>query len=1105
MNKWFTNKVKLQVAMRIFIAQAFFAVVLVSISMAQTSKSPLIETKITLSLKDVPLEKALREIEKVAKLKFTYSEEQLDLKQLVSINVENQSIGYLLDALFSPIRIRYKVFDKEARITLKKEAEGEGGGSNENRDNDLSTITGTVTDTKLGQPLAGVNIIVKGTTSGTTTDSDGKYALQANVNDRLVFSFIGYASFETNIGNRSLIDVVLSEDSQSLNEVTVNAGYWEVESKEQTGNIGRVSSKQIGSQPVLNPLQAMQGRIPGVQIQQYSGIPGDAFIIQVRGMNSIRGQTANEPLYLVDGVPYSSATMFSAGGGVIRGGTNPLNSINPADIESIEVLKDADATAIYGSRGSNGVIIITTKKGKSGKTKVDINIYSGIGSMGRQMDMLNTPQYVRMRKEAFKNDGVTPTISNAPDLLVWDTTRQTDWRKELLGGTAKITNAQASISGGNANTQFLFGAGYLKQTTVFPGDYNYQKGSMHFNISHSSVDSKFLMNFSTSFVIDQNVLPTTDFTGLVYSLTPNSPEIYNPDGTLNWSSATWNNPYGDMRRTYTAKTRNLISNLNLSYEVLKGLKLKLNTGMNYLNTNERSITPIAAQNPTFNPTGSSNTTTGSITSWIVEPQIEYQKVIGNGRLSTLIGTTFQQTIRDKTGYLASGYINDTQLENPVAAAAVTPSGVEYSEYKYHAIFGRINYTWKEKYIINLTGRRDGSSRFGPNRQFANFGAIGGAWIFSSEDFIKNFIPGLSFGKLRGSFGVTGSDQIGDYQYLDTHTSTQYTYQGGKGLYPTRLYNPDYSWEENNKIEGGIELGFFNDRLSFSASYYHNRSSNQLVGYTLPAVAGFTSIQSNLPAVIQNTGLEIVVSNVNIRRGTFSWSSSLNVTLPTNRLISYPNIEASSYANTYSIDKSLFVVKKYKSLGVDPQTGLYSFEDVDNNGVLNTAIDAQFLKQRTVDYFGGLQNTLTLGNFELQFFFQFVKQVGFNYLYTIGLPPGYRGNQPVLVLERWQKPGDVTNIQRYTQGGAAATAFGNAISNGDGILSDASFIRLQNASLSWTMPTAISGKIKAEKVRLYLQGQNLFVITNYSGSDPEPQNVKSLSPLRMITVGAQLTF
>ncbi|NOT73428.1 MAG: SusC/RagA family TonB-linked outer membrane protein [Cyclobacteriaceae bacterium] len=1061
------------------------------------------QARISLHMNEVEIGNVLTELEKQTGKKFIYRDDQLDASEKVSINVDSVSLVEALIQLLHPKNISFKIHESESRVTLRKNPNRSQ--NSEVGDRPLFTVSGTVIDEKSKAGIAGVNIIIKGTASGTTTDAEGKFALEAGEKDVLVFSFIGFVSFETVVGDKTIIDVTMSEDARNLEEVTVHAGYYDVDSKELTGNIGRMSSKQIASQPVLNPLQAMQGRIAGVQVQQYSGIPGDAFIIQVRGMNSIRGQTANEPLYLIDGVPFSSATMFSAGGGVIRGGTNPLNSINPSDIESIEVLKDADATAIYGSRGSNGVVLITTKKGKSGKTKVDLNIYTGIGSMGRQMDMLNTSQYVRMRKEAFKNDGVTPTISNAPDLLVWDTTRQTDWRKELLGGTAKITNAQASISGGNASTQFLFGGGYLKQTTVFPGDYNYQKGSMHFNISHSSLDSKFLMNFSTSFVIDQNVLPTTDFTGLVYSLTPNSPQIYNPDGSLNWSNGTWNNPYGDMRRSYTAKTRNLISNLTLSYEVAKGLKLKLNTGLNYLNTNERSITPIAAQNPAFNPTGSSNTTTGSITSWIAEPQIEYQKAVGGGRLSALLGTTFQQSIRDKTGYFASGFINDTQLENPVAAATVTPSGVEYSEYKYHAVFGRINYAWKEKYILNLTGRRDGSSRFGPNRQFANFGAVGAAWIFSSEDFIKNFIPGLSFGKLRGSFGVTGSDQIGDYQYLDTHTSTQYTYQGGKGLYPTRLYNPDYSWEENKKIEGGIELGFFNDRLAFSASYYHNRSSNQLVGYTLPAVAGFTSIQSNLPAVIQNTGLEIVVSNLNIRRGSFSWSSSLNVTLPTNRLVSYPNIEGSSYANTYAVDKSLFVVKKYKSLGVDPQTGLYSFEDVDNNGVLSTAVDAQFLKQRTFDYYGGLQNTITVGNFELQFFFQFVKQVGFNYLYSIGLPPGYRGNQPTLVLERWQRPGDITDVQRYTQGGVAATAFGNAISNGDGILSDASFIRLQNASLSWTMPAAVSGKIRAEKVRLYVQGQNLFVITDYNGSDPEPQNVKSLSPLRMMTIGAQLTF
>lgn len=1079
-------------------------IVLISLFAAtQDCYGQIVERKINVHLKNATLEQVIVTLEKSSGVKFIFREELLKGEYNISFDADTISLKSVLTSILTPLNISYNVHDNESRITLKKDKRR---GLNEASEQEGKfNISGTVNDQRSGQGLAGVNIIIKGTSLGTTTDAEGHYNLPVSEGDDLVFSFIGFLPSEVSVKDQTTINIDLVEDLKNLEEVTVHAGYWDVNAKEQTGNISSVSAKQIASQSVTNPLQALQGRMPGVQIQQITGIPGDGFTVQIRGINSIRGQSANEPLYIIDGVPFSSTTYFSSGGGVVRAGTSPLNSINPMDIESVEVLKDADATAVYGSRGSNGVVLITTKRGQAGKTKVDLNMYTGIGLMSRQMDMLNTSQYLAMRREAFKNDNIIPTAANAPDLLLWDTTRYTDWRKELLGGTARISNIQANISGGNNTTQFLVGAGFLKQSTVFPGDFNYQKGSTHVNLNHRSLNSKFAMSFSTSFVIDNNLLPTTDLTTTSFALAPNTPVIYNADGSLNFQNGTFVNPYGDLKRRYETSTRNLISNANLSYEILKGLRIKTNVGLNVLDNKEKNLIPIAAQNPANSPTGTATIIKGSITTWILEPQLDFQKEFGGGRFNALVGTTFQQTIKDRQGYVASGYINDTQLENPLAAASLNASGVDYSEYKYNAVFGRLNYNWRERYILNLTGRRDGSSRFGVNRRFANFGAIGTAWVFSNENIIKNSMPFLSFGKLRASYGVTGSDQIGDYQYLDTHSSTQYNYQGGKGLIPTRLVNPDYGWEENRKFEVGIDLGFFTDRLNLSVSYYNNRSSNQLIGYTLPAITGFTSVQSNLPAEIQNTGVEIMVTTVNVRKKNLSWNSSINLTFPRNLLVSYPNIDASSYVNTYAVGRSLYVAKKYQSNGVDSQTGLYSFEDFDHDGTLNSLVDAQFNKERIVNFFGGVQNTIIFGNFEVQFFIQFVNQIGNTYQYTMSSPPGARANQPTAVLARWQKPGDITDVQRFTTTGVGSTAFGNFSASSDGVIADASFVRLQNASVSYTMPVSLSKKVSSEKIRFYLQGQNLLTITDYLGSDPETQNTRTLSPLRMISVGAQLTF
>ncbi len=1105
MKKWSTKEPKFWKVMKVCAVQAVLAMVLFGASIAHDGAGQVLDKRLTLEVKDATLESILEKIEGQVGVKFVYNPSFFNLEEKVTISIQEAPLKDVLRELFESRRIEYQIYEKEQAITLRR-AKNETGHSlnSENTVNVAALVTGRVTGGSGSEALAGVNVLIKGTTVGTTTDADGRYSIQADDNSTLVFSFIGFLSYETQVNGRTVIDVVLTEDSKKLEEVMVKAGYWEVDSKEQTGNISRITAREIQQQPVINPLQAMQGRMPGVQITQVSGNPGDGFSIQIRGLNSVRGGTANDPLYVIDGVPFPSATLYATGGNIVRA-PNPLSAINPMDIESIEVLKDADATAIYGSRGANGVVLVTTKKGAAGRLKVEANVYTGVGSISKQLDMLNTSQYVGMRKEAFKNDGVNPTIANAPDLLLWDTTRYTDWKKKLIGGTAHLTNAQINLSGGSALTHFQLGGGFFRQTTVFPGDFGYRKGSFHINLSQSTADSKFNLNFSTNFVADNNYMPQNDPTIAVFSLAPNAPQVYKADGTLNWENGTWNNPFGDLKRTYTSSSKNLISNLAMSYEIAKGLKLKANTGYNFLSTEEKSITPIAAFNPAVNATGSALSSKGSINTWIFEPQAEYQRQLGSGKLIALVGVTFQQTLRDRQGYNASGYINDTQLENLAAAATILPYALESTEYKYNALFARVNYNLREKYIFNLTGRRDGSSRFGPGNRFANFGAIGTAWVFSKEPFMANTMPALSFGKIRASYGVAGSDQIGDYQYLDTYASTANTYQGGKGLIPSRLANPDYSWEQNRKAEIGIDLSFFQEKLYLSASYYNSRSSNQLVGYSLPAITGFSTVQSNLAAEIQNSGIEIVLSNVNIRRGSFEWTSSFNATFPRNRLVSYPNIEGSSYANTYVVGRSLFVQKKYNSTGVDPQSGLYTFEDVDKNGTLSSTADTQFIKERTTDFYGGLQNNLKFGPFELQFFFRFANQVGYNYLYSVGAAPGTRSNQPTYVLARWQRAGDITDVQRYTQGGAGTTAYGNMNSLGDNVLSDASYLRLQNASLSWTLPASVSGKISAREMKVYLQGQNLFVITDYKGADPETQNPKALSQPRVVSIGAQLTF
>jgi TonB-linked SusC/RagA family outer membrane protein len=1094
-----------------------------------------------------------------------------ELDRLVTIGAENETLSSLLQKLKTQTELSFVfpsdysgiTFEKETRTVrevldlalrgtnlaytlkggtviiyekpkeeIKKKIDGEAEviDANDENDGSVGNISGIVREASSQGPLPGVNVTVKNTTSGTTTDGEGKFLIDAGDDDVLVFSFIGFKSYETRAAGRTVIDVVLEEEASMLIEVVVNAGYYNVKEKEKTGSISKVTSEVIGKQPVTNPLGALIGRMPGVSIQQTTGVPGGDFKIEIRGRNSLRPD-GNDPLYIIDGVPFSSEKISGIDNtvGILGGGVNPLTSLNSFDIESVEVLKDADATAIYGSRGANGVVLITTKKGKIGKTKVDVNFYSGIGKAQRQK-LLTSQEYLQIRREAFANDGLTPSAdpsddgsleknyrAYAPDLMVWSTTRYTDWQRYFIGGNANTTSLQTSISGGTEGTQFLASAGYFKQTSVFPGNQGYQKLSSHLSLNHRSADDKLKLNVSVSGTSDENDQPQNDFSFEARAgLAPNAPKLFNDDGTLNWEphpvtgQSTWRNPMTEFERKYEGKVRNLVTNTTIGYTFFDALEIKTSVGLNRIESSEISILPSTWYDPSLGY-GSErsvvNTSTGSTYSWIIEPQLNWTKEISHGKLSFLLGTTYQEQRHDLIGDNYFNFPSNALLHNVTAATYHNVNQNIHSIYKYAALYGRLNYNWKGKYLFNVTGRRDGSSRFGPGKQFANFGAIGAAWIVSEEPFIKEAISFLSFAKLRGSYGTTGSDKIGDYRFLDTYVISSGTtpqYNGVTGLDPSRLFNPDFAWESNRKIEGAIELGFLQDRILLSVAYYRNRSSNQLVNYTLPKTTGFGGILANLDATVQNTGVETELSIDNIQSGSFKWSTSLNVSVPRNKLIAFPNLDSSSYVNTYIIGKSVYIQKFYEYTGVNPETGLYTFKDVNADGVLSSPADNKMTLFIGQVFFGGISNSFSYKNWTLDIFFQVVKQTGIVTFITPGVLSSNLWSG-ILKKDRWKSPGDHADIQRYvTEYNAKATGASGTSERynySDASVTDASFIRCKNVSLSYQFPSRV---LKGMNIRAYVQGQNLFVITNYQGSDPETQ-ATNLPPLRTITAGINVTL
>jgi TonB-dependent starch-binding outer membrane protein SusC len=1078
--------------------------------------------RVTLDLHAVPLKKAFQEISRQTGLSILYDETEMAKARPVSCVVKDASLEEAMKACLQgqdfdfsleggAILIRPKPQQAVALPALPPEV-----------------VEGVVLN-ESGQPLSGASVTVKGTGKTVLTNEKGVFKLKGIQEGAvLTISFVGYAAKELTYNIGAKIEIQLSPAVNQLDRVQVIA-YGTTTQRLNTGDVTTVTASTIEKQPVSNPLLALEGQVPGMFITQTSGLPGTSVTVQIRGQNSIAN--GNDPLYLIDGVPYTSQLLpnsgavlgFSTNGssGAVYG--SPFSFLNPADIESIDILKDADATAIYGSRGANGVVAITTKKGKAGAMVVNLSVNQGAGVVAHFLDLMNTRQYVQMREEALKNDGTTPTVHNSPDLLFWDTTKYTNFQKEFIGGTAQYTDMQGSVSGGAANTQYYFGGGYHRETTVFPGSFSDQKGSAHMSITSSSADQKFRASFTGSFVVDDNDMPNIDITSRIRLTAPDAPSSFNPDGTLNWSyepgtqTSAWLSgepPLAYLLTSYKAITDNLVTNGTLSYKIIDGLEIKTNLGYTGMWVRELAATPLAYYNPTFNASSNAQFVNNSITSWIAEPQINYATGLGKGKLSALLGMTFQQNSSNGQILSASGFSSDALIQDMQAASSVIPQSITNVQYKYNAGYGRINYNWEDKYLLNLSARRDGSSRFGPSNRFHDFGAAGLAWIFSEQPWVKNALPVLSFGKLRGSYGTTGNDQIGDYGYYDLYnTNPELPYEGVSGINPTSLFNPNLQWEVDKKLEAGVNLGFIKDRILLSASYYRNRSSNELLSYSLPQVTGFTSIAANLPAVVQNAGGEFSINTINVKKKNFTWSSAFNVTTYKNKLVAFPNLSTSSYEYSLIIGQSINIKQVLPYAGVDPQNGLYVFKTA--KGV--DTLTPNYLNDRTdrinVDpkFYGGFDNTFQYKGFKLDIFFQFVKRTGSNMLYNFGwqsVEPGVRGyTWPVQVLNRWQKPGDEKAFEVFSQTyGAPYTQFSSYLAYSSAAYTDVSFIRLKNVSLSYQIPSAWVQHLHIHDLEFYLRGQNLFTLTHhYIGYDPETQNSQGMPTLRVVTGGIKVNL
>ncbi len=964
----------------------------------------------------------------------------------------------------------------------------------------FSEVRGRVTDT-IGISLGRASVNVKDYRLSTLTAADGTFTLKNVPDDAiLVVSFMGYQSLQ--LPAKPQMGIIQLQPSLSpLDEVQVIA-YGTTTRRLSTGNVITVTAAEIEKQPVMNPLQTLQGRVSGLVVTQTSGYASAPFKVELRGRNNISDRFTSEPFYVLDGVPLTVSEIggissYTGGStGFLQNGMptpsrgqSPIFSINPSDIENIEVLKDADATAIYGSRAANGAILITTKKGKSGKVRFDGNTSYGSSAVTREWDMLNTQQYIEMREEAFKNDNLEMTASNAYDLLTWERDRYTDWQKYAWGRTGKVTDAQGGISGGNNQINFRLGSGYNRRTDITTTSGGDERLSLSLNLGYKSANQRFGLTFSNIYSYAKSDMV---FIGGVNPamLSPNAPDILDLDGDLNyagWKPTVF--PFASFYQPYTGKTNFLNSSLALTYEVFKGLNIRANFGYSTTDARQTQLTPIYSLDKTLStpPTGSAYFGNNNVGNLTFEPQIDFNRFVYGGQLNILIGSTVQSNTTRGQSIEGVGYTSDLLLRT-ISNAPNKNADELFGEYRYAAVFGRINYNLMNRYIVNFSGRRDGSSRFGENKNFGDFGAIGAAWIFSEESFIKNNFRLISFGKIRGSYGTSGSDAIGDYRYLSRWTSSGYfSYGEISPLVPLQHSNNFYHWSTNKKLEAALDIGLLADKLLFSIAWYRNRCDDQLIDLPLASYTGFSSVTANLPANVENKGLEFNVSGSIINAKDLNWSLTFNTGINRNKLLSYPNLEQSPFANQYIVGQSLNFRRVLHFTGVDPQTGLYTVEDKNNDGEISTNFgptDDRYIVDINPKFTGGIGSNLNYKGVNLSLFFQMVRQEGINALYTLGMNPGSIGNTSTYVFDnRWRQAGDITDVAKFTT--VPDISFSNFY-NSDGIYTDASFIRLSNLALSYALPTGLIDKTGLQSVQIRVTAQNLFVITNLKGLILKPR-------------------
>ncbi|MBI3138355.1 MAG: TonB-dependent receptor [Sphingobacteriales bacterium] len=976
-------------------------------------------------------------------------------------------------------------------------------------------ITGKVTASENGTPLPGVT--VKNGKASTVTDKDGGFALSASKGSVLSFSHTGYEEMQVTVGDTHELAVALVVKVGTLDQVVV-VGYGTAKRRDLTGAIAKVEYGSRVNTTVTPSFEAgLQGRATGLQIISSNAVPGSAIRVRVRGQNSFTG--SGDPLYVVDGVPVYSGDYSITDGAIntVRASNaNVLSTIDPADIESVEVLKDAAASAIYGARGANGVIVITTKRGKAGKTSFNASYSIGQSQATNKLELISSQDWWMLYNEARVNDGnaprdpAVPLTINGGTFIYNDVANvNTNWVDESLRkGITQDVNVSAR--GGNEKTQFFVGGGYKTQEGILKGN-NYDRISGRVNIDNQATKNfKFGLQSSISYTKNEQV-PTSFGGGLgaAQSTALRLFPVYNADKSFYGTqfNNTGMNPVARLLNTYTTKSTRFINNIYADFRITPSLNFRAEYGLDMLDQFEERYDHKV--NRYF---GSA----GLAARW--ERRLNITNMNGNAyftykntfrqrhNITVTAGSSIQNSSTKAIGFNPAaggvGFINDyfnQTTSTMVWAPGSTPAGsavTGYNQrdaYRFLSFFARANYKLSDKYLVGASFRADGSSRFGSDHQFGYFPALSAGWILSEESFMQNSKL-FSFLKLRASYGYTGNSEIGNFRYLGTFSSTG-GYTNFPGITPTRLPNPDISWEKARQLDLGVEFGLLNGRFNGSLGVYRKISTDVLLDKPAPTSAtGLGSILVNAEdVVVRNLGLEFELTARIMRKNDFTWTADFNISTNQNKVLETGNVPPDGFG---AAEGDTRVVKGYpigisylaKSAGVNPLTGnemIYALDGTVFDALKQSDITSnrQPLGKPFPDFIAGLNNTLTWKNFELSFLF-YTSQG--NKIYDDGAKRqmgGFIGtwNQRTEVLKRWQKPGDETNIPRLT---ITNSSFAGSDRNTSRFLFDASFVRLRSLNFAYNLPAAVVRKAGLSAAKLFINGSNLLTFTKYKGWDPE---------------------